>query len=96
MRQSKQFASPELTSTLSSKGQITIPVRVRRHLGIKIHDKIAFLIDRDGAVRVAQVKYPTIQSLRGVAGSLQKTHLFLKKAIRDAREERLIKKYGKR
>ena len=41
----------ELRSTLTSKGQVTIPVEVRRLLGLEPRDKVAFVVD-DGQVRV--------------------------------------------
>ncbi len=54
----------EIISTVTSKGQVTIPAEVRKYLGIKTNDKIAFVIDQKGAVHIA--------SLRGAAGSLSK------------------------
>ena len=62
----------EILSTISSKGQVTVPVEVRRHLGIGTNDKIAFVIEDDGAVRLSVPHYPTIASLAGAAGSLPK------------------------
>ncbi|MGH2532214.1 MAG: AbrB/MazE/SpoVT family DNA-binding domain-containing protein [Thermomicrobiales bacterium] len=58
-------------STLTSKGQVTLPSEVRRHLGVAAHDKLAFVIDDDGTVRVETVLYPTLESIRGAAGSLK-------------------------
>lgn len=86
--------SREVISTVTSKGQITIPVEIRKHLGVNINDRVAFVIESTGKVRVKNVKYPTIQSLRGVAGSLKSPAPSIKEMIRIAREERLIKKYG--
>ncbi len=40
----------EIISTVTSKGQVTIPAEVRKYLGIKTNDKIAFVIDQKGAV----------------------------------------------
>ena len=34
------------------------------------NDRIAFLLDDNGEVRLSVPLYPTIQSLRGIAGSL--------------------------
>lgn len=62
----------EFIATIASKGRITIPVEVRRHLGITIGDKAAFVIDDDGIVRIRVLRYPTIASLRGAAGRLKK------------------------
>jgi len=35
------------TSTLTSKGQVTIPANVRRQLGLHPGDLVAFILDRD-------------------------------------------------
>ncbi|MBI2864482.1 MAG: type II toxin-antitoxin system PrlF family antitoxin [Chloroflexi bacterium] len=37
----------EILSTITSKGQVTIPAEVRRHLGVNTHDKIAFVIETE-------------------------------------------------
>jgi AbrB family looped-hinge helix DNA binding protein len=60
----------EIVSTITSKGQVTIPAAVRRHLGVDTHDKITFVLEENGEVRLSVPRYPTIQSLRGIAGSL--------------------------
>jgi antitoxin PrlF len=62
----------EIVSTITSKGQVTIPAAVRRHLGVGTNDKIAFVLEDDGQVRLSVPHYPTIESLRGIAGSLPK------------------------
>lgn len=86
--------SREIVSTVTGKGQVTVPREVRKHLGIDINDKIAFIIEEGGDVKVTQVKYPDIQSLRGVAGTL-KQPLTFKEIQNIAREDRLAKKYAK-
>ncbi len=62
----------QIISTVTSKGQVTIPVEVRRYLGLKTNDKIAFVIGTDGTVLLQAPRYPTIASLRGAAGSLDR------------------------
>ncbi len=62
----------EIISTITSKGQVTIPAEVRKYLGVKTNDKIAFVIDAEGTVRLKVPRYPDIASLRGAAGSLNK------------------------
>lgn len=90
-----QSISPkQLVASLSSKGQITIPIEVRKHLGIDTNDKVAFVIEPDGHVQVSPAKYPDIKSLSGVAGKLEKPLSWTK--VRDiAREDYLKEKYGK-
>lgn len=60
----------EIVSTVTSKGQVTIPVEVREYLGIKTNDKVAFVIDQDGVVRLRVLQYSSVAALRGAAGRL--------------------------
>lgn len=41
------------TSTLTSKGQVTIPAEVRRRLGLQPGDHVAFIVE-GGAVRLVR------------------------------------------
>ena len=41
-------------STVTRKGQVTLPVEIRRALGIKQGDKIAFEVDDQGVARLAR------------------------------------------
>ncbi len=43
----------EHRSTVTTKGQVTIPIEVRRLLGVNPHDTVAFVVDRD-QVRLAR------------------------------------------
>ena len=56
------------TSTLTSKGQTTVPKDIRRHLGLKPGDKIRFLVEDDGRV----VVLPATLHLRDLRGRLPK------------------------
>src|SRR5437588_8743978 len=60
----------EIISTITSKGQVTIPVEIRNYLGLKTNDKVALVIDSAGTVQLKVPRYPNIASLRGTAGSL--------------------------
>jgi AbrB family looped-hinge helix DNA binding protein len=42
-----------IRTTLTRKGQVTIPVEIRRALGLKEGDKVAFTME-DGTVRLAR------------------------------------------
>jgi antitoxin PrlF len=55
-----------LLSTLTSKGQVTIPAEIRRLLGVSPHDKIAFVVEADH-VRIA----PTGSVVAQTAGALK-------------------------
>jgi antitoxin PrlF len=43
------------SSTISSKGQITVPIEVRRRLGLKTGDRVEFVFDKERtAIRPAR------------------------------------------
>jgi AbrB family looped-hinge helix DNA binding protein len=73
MRLTEEHVMQEIVSTITSKGQVTIPAAVRRHLGVGTNDKITFVLEENGAVRLRVPHFPTIQSLRGIAGSLPRS-----------------------
>ena len=47
-----------MTSTLTSKGQITLPKEVRAHLGVAEGDRIDFVIGMDGSVHLVPLSRP--------------------------------------
>lgn len=75
------------SSSITSQGQVTLPALVRKHLGVTAKQKVAFVIEANGDVKVVTSKYPTIASLRGAAGSLGKK-LSIKKMKEIAYAER--------
>ncbi len=77
-------------ATITSKGQVTIPAEVRRHLGVGTGDKVAFILESEGGVRLAAARYPDVNSLRGAAGSLLR-RLSWQKMREIAREDRLAR-----
>jgi antitoxin PrlF len=52
-------------STLTTKGQTTIPLKVRNHLKLRAGDKIEFVIQPDGKV-VVVAKNVDIRELKGI------------------------------
>jgi antitoxin PrlF len=40
-------------STISSKGQVTIPKAIRTRMHLKVGDRLRFVIEADGSVRLA-------------------------------------------
>ncbi len=82
----------EIVSTVTSKGQVTIPVEVRKHLGVSTKDKIIFILEPDGTVRLSAPRYPDVESLRGAAGSL-KQPLRWQEMWEIAQEDRLKAKH---
>ncbi len=53
------------TASLTSKGQITIPIEVREELGLKTGDRIEFVKGEDGRFFL-QPKKGSIMNLRGM------------------------------
>lgn len=54
-------------STISSKGQVTVPADVRRQLGVEAGDQITFVTTDDGKVEIQPVRY----TLESVIGSIE-------------------------
>lgn len=86
--------SKEFVSTISSKGQVTLPVLVRRYLRVNANDKVAFVIEPTEGVKLTPARYPDIYSLKGAAGVL-KQPMTWKEVKKAAYEDRLENKYGK-
>ncbi len=59
----------QLTSTITSKGQVTIPKRVREELGVGVSDKVEFVILDSGRVEVRPLKYQW-KDLKGIVKPL--------------------------
>lgn len=47
-----------MQSTLTSKGQVTIPKAVRDTLKLHVGDRLEFIVDRDGTVRLMPATRP--------------------------------------
>jgi AbrB family looped-hinge helix DNA binding protein len=45
------------TATITSKGQVTIPKKIRDELGLKPGDKVNFEVDKQGSLNVSKKKY---------------------------------------
>ena len=81
----------QILSTISSKGQITLPAEVRRHLRVSTNDKVAFVIEPEGGVRLEVPRYGSIAALRGAAGSLRQP-LSWQEMLDIARKDREVRK----
>ena len=53
------------TSTLTSKGQITLPKKVREHLRVQTGDAVDFVFGADGEIRV-RAGSVDVSELRGL------------------------------
>jgi len=65
------MSTKTLLTTITSKGQITLPVAIRRRLGLNQHDRVAFVMDESGRVELQVPRYASVASLTGAAGSLE-------------------------
>ena len=59
--------SNTLPTTVTSKGQVTIPAAIREHLGISPKDSVLFEVVEDGSVRVV----PAPSQLKALFASIQ-------------------------
>lgn len=54
-----------MTATITSKGQVTIPKQVRDILRLRPGDRLDFLVEADGTVRIAPVT-ASVKDLKGI------------------------------
>lgn len=83
----------EITTTITRRGQVTVPVQVQRLLGVKPRDKVTFAIEHK-TVHLVPVTF-TLESVYGSVASLGKSASFkeLSRKIKDAKAEEF---FGKR
>ncbi len=55
------------TSTMTSKGQVTVPLAIRQRLGIGPGDRLSFSVREDGVLEVV----PETDDLLSLAGSVK-------------------------
>lgn len=76
----------EITATTTQRNQVTIPAEVRRLLGLKPRDKVAFTIEDDGLVRLAPVSF-TLESAYGSVKPVVEP-VDIEQAIQDAKDDK--------
>lgn len=81
----------EIIATVSSKGQVTIPADVRKHLGVGEPDKVAFVIEEDGSVQLRPAQF-TLESVLGALPALPGESIDLEREIEEATEEEVDRK----
>lgn len=85
----------EVSCTITSKGQVTIPKRIRRQIGVEIGDKVSFVIQESGTVELRPAQY-TIERLKGIVRQPQGVSIEdLDELFDDAFEERVDQMTGK-
>jgi AbrB family looped-hinge helix DNA binding protein len=63
-----------LSSTITSKGQITLPKELRDRLKLKPGDRIGFITDRSGKISIKAID-TDVRSLRGILKGRRKKPL---------------------
>ncbi len=84
--------SIEYVGTLTSKGQVTIPSRIRRELGLKKHDKLVFrLVDGKLVVEAMPMK---LEAVYGSVEPINRPEDFdaIRRIAREERAERTAHK----
>lgn len=84
---------PGMTTTITSKGQVTIPAKLRRMFGIKPKDTIAFRV-KDGEIVVSRVD-ATVESAFGAVRPLRRPEN-VEQIIREAKEDRAAKRWPRK
>lgn len=74
------------TTKITSKGQITIPKKIRTALAVDVGDRLAFEVDDEGRLSVRPVRQPAKKPLRGFlaeyAGGARKSEAQVRAALR--------------
>ena len=86
----------EIIATVTSKGQVTVPAEVRRHLGIKPGATVAFVIDGD-EVRVRPPRFTletVLGSIEPLSGTTTADFERQIEAAMDEAAERRVRKLG--
>lgn len=80
-------------STLTSKGQITIPKEIRDKLGLKVGDRLLFTLDRKGSVVLRAQRHSPLGTMPGLLGHLAGKRAVSIEEMRKAVRARARRKY---
>ena len=83
------------TAKVTSKGQVTIPKRVRTLMAIETGDRLAFDLDEDGSLHVIRVQGER-RPLRGLLSEYAKPCMVDEERVRAALRGRAAAKYAAR
>jgi antitoxin PrlF len=81
----------QIVAKVSSKHQVTLPADVRRRLGIRASDKVAFVLGSDGRVELRPVKLD-LESILGSLKPLPNESLDLEREIEAATAEEIARR----
>lgn len=82
------------TSTLTSKGQITIPKEVRERLGVQEGDRIVFQFDKQGRVVLRPESRDPLGNLLGLLRHRAKDRPATVEEMNEAIRTRVARKFG--
>jgi AbrB family looped-hinge helix DNA binding protein len=85
----------EIIAKVSSKNQVTLPVDVRRRLGIAASDRIAFVIGDNDKVELRRVKFD-LESILGSLDPLPNESIDLDREIAEAIEAEMARRSRER
>ena len=83
------------TARVTSKGQVTIPKRVRSLMAIESGDRLVFDLSEDGSLHVSRVQGER-RPLRGLLSEYARAGRVDEERVRAALRERAVAKYGVR
>jgi antitoxin PrlF len=77
------------SSTISSKGQITVPQEIRKRLGLEVGDRIEFVVEGDRTViRPARLEANPFEKYIGILGPFPGGEAGIKAWIDDMRSDK--------
>ncbi len=84
----------EFVASITQGSQVTLPAGVRKALGVKARDKVAFTVAEDG-VRLKPVRF-SLESAYGSVTPVGTPEDFeaISRAVKDARAEETARKLG--
>jgi antitoxin PrlF len=86
--QGKEVKMRSKSSTISSKGQVTVPQEIRKRLGVAAGDRIEFVIDGDRTViRPSRTGPSPFEKYMGVLGPFPGGEEGIKAWIDDMRDD---------
>jgi len=76
------------SSTISSKGQVTVPIEIRKRLGLAPGDRVEFVVEDDRTViRPARSEVNPFEKFIGIAGPFPGGEAGIKAWIDDMRSD---------
>jgi AbrB family looped-hinge helix DNA binding protein len=81
-----------VTTTLTTKGQVTIPKELRERLGLKPYDRIEFEFDGNETLQLRKAG-PSLEDVVGIFPALGLSEAELKQLTRAAKDEHHADRY---